>query len=74
MGKTGFRGEIGLERFPITWNPETGKEPLKINKLGQALLEKVERLFRDLPQATRPLRAAVGSEHGFRGIFHVAFG
>jgi hypothetical protein len=21
-----------------------------------------------------PLRAAVGSEHGFRGVFHVAFG
>jgi hypothetical protein len=37
-------------------------------------LEKVERLFRDLPQATRPLRAAVGSEHGFHGVFHVAFG
>jgi hypothetical protein len=68
LGKTGFRGEIGLERFPITWNPETGKEPLKINKLGQVLLEKVERL------STRPLRAAVGSEHGFHGVFHVAFG
>jgi hypothetical protein len=49
LGKTGFRGEIGLERFPITWNPVIGKEPLKINKLGQVLIKKVERLFRDLP-------------------------
>src|ERR1700732_1270153 len=52
LGKTGFRGEIGLERFLITWNPGIGKESLKINTLGQVLLEKVERLFRDLPQAT----------------------
>jgi hypothetical protein len=74
FGENWFSWGNWLGGFPITWNPGIGKESLKINKLGQVLLEKVERLFRDLPQATRPSRAPVGSEHGFHGVFHVAFG
>jgi hypothetical protein len=48
FGENWFSCQIGVERFPIAWNPVIGKESLKINKLGQVLFEKVERRFRHL--------------------------
>ncbi len=50
-----------------------GKESLKINKLEQVLIEKVWQLFRDLLSAPA-VAGKRGSEHGFRGVIHVAFG
>jgi hypothetical protein len=38
-----------LEFFPIAWNHVIERESLNINKLEQALIEKVCQLFRDLP-------------------------
>jgi len=37
-----------LERFPITWNHVIEKKSLKIKELEHVLIEKVEKLFRDM--------------------------
>jgi hypothetical protein len=59
FGKTGLRGE----RSPIIWNPLIGKESLKMS-LGQVFGKSLA-VFRE---------GRGGSEHGLRGVFHVAFG
>src|ERR1700732_474279 len=74
LGKTGFRGETGLKHFPITWNPVIGKDTLKINKLGRVRIEKSLAVFSRPALGNPPLRGPVGSGHGLRGVFHVAFG
>jgi hypothetical protein len=64
FGENCFRGEIGSQRFPIASNPAIGKESLKIS-WGKSFWKKSSGFFAG---------AAVGSEHGLRGVFHVAFG
>jgi hypothetical protein len=62
-----------LEHFPITWNLVIGKESRKINELAQVLFEELA-AFSRWAFGRPPVRAAAGSEHGFRGVFQVAFG
>jgi hypothetical protein len=67
FGENWVSWEIGLEGFVITWNPVNGKESVKINTLSVS-----SKVWRNL--GNPPPLAAVRSEHGFRRVFHVAFG
>ena len=73
LGKTGFRGEIGLTRFPLTWNPVAGKESRKINRLARVILKKARHLLRHVGLGNAALWTAAGSEPGFLGVFRVVF-
>jgi hypothetical protein len=60
--------KINLERFPITWNHVIEKESLKFKELEHVLIEKVERLFRDMLYMADVGRAHRGAMEASRTV------